>query len=444
MNMKRLTVGVAIVGMSAGIAVCAQEDYKDPQKFVERYVREDIEREYPGHVYNPILQYSGFELVNARSEMRETLSGAYSRIVCQFRVVPERGVEYYCRDNVYRWLNPEWFGRLSKDAERVGLTEERVNGLHDGIGAFFEHRPLLVKKTEIDADDLIYVYRTRNEDGVFVPMRVAAANCIFRYEGVGAWYNTNELFSARTAKALGALESESAEGRAAYAAYSNKCETIRAGIKAVNEAMTAFNSVTNVLWGRPSFAQTRRGELAKERVAPLKEELAALEKTLNEQVAAGKKKSHDIRFRASSAAREKQKLEKNLARLRASRKNTEKRIAEATQATGRKARAAQRQLPKLNDNLADVVKKLEEGDARLQELAAQQAELKDEKQSSAAENEKAQAETTARIAEVKGRIENQVRSVDAQVSVDVQNRFEQLSKEIQAQMEALEGMLFAR
>ena len=32
---------------------CAKEDYKDPQKFAEKYVREDIERKYPGEVFNP-------------------------------------------------------------------------------------------------------------------------------------------------------------------------------------------------------------------------------------------------------------------------------------------------------------------------------------------------------------------------------------------------------
>ena len=94
--MKMILAATSVFALAA-LAGCAKEDYKDPQKFAERYVREDVERRYPGSAFNPVLQYKGFELVNVKSEMRESFSGAASRIVCEFRVVPESGVEYYGR-----------------------------------------------------------------------------------------------------------------------------------------------------------------------------------------------------------------------------------------------------------------------------------------------------------------------------------------------------------
>ena len=438
---------LAAVTTTVVYATCyAKEDYKDPQKFAEKYVREDVERKYPGAIYNPILQYKGFELVNVQSEMRETFSGPTSRIVCEFRVVPEKGVEYYRRDNSFRWAYPGWFGYLPKNAGAAELTEDRVKSLEGKIRAFCERHPLMVKKTDITpkpgyAKDLIYVYRARNEDGIFVPMHAAGAGSVFRYEGVGGWYNTNELFCAKMAKARGAFDSESEEGRNAYVTYSNKCEKIRAGINTLNETISAFNTVTNSDRGLKSFAQIRRGELEKERIVPLKEELAALEKKVKDQAFAAKKKARDIKNRAVATNREMQNLEKSLTRLEQSRKNTEKRIAEAERATGRKAQNAQRQLPKLKANLADTVKKIEDGNARIQALTAQQAEIKVEEQTATAEDEMAQTETTAKIAEVKGKIEEQAKGVESQVSADVKARLEQLTKEIQMQLAAIEGML---
>ena len=211
-------------------ATCyAKEDYKDPQKFAEKYVREDVERRYPGKIYNPVLQYKGFELVNVQSEMNETLSGPTSLISCEFRVVPERGVEYYLLDNSFRWVDSRWFGWFPNEAASAGLTEERIKSIDGKIRAFCERHPLMVKKTDITpkpgyAKHMIYVYRTRNEDGIFVPMRAAGAGSVFRYEGVGGWYNSNELFCAKMAKARGAFDSASEEGRNAYVTYSNKCE----------------------------------------------------------------------------------------------------------------------------------------------------------------------------------------------------------------------------
>ena len=446
MNTKRMMVATMVAGITLCMACCAKEDYKAPQKFAEKYVREDIERRYPGKIYNPILQYKGFELVNVQSEMRETFSGPTSCIVCEFRVVPEIGVEYYRLDDTFRWVYPEWFGCLPKNAAAAGLTDDRIKSLKGKIRSFCERHPLMVKKADITpkpgyAKDLIYVYRTRNEDGVFVPMRAAGAGSVFRYEGVGGWYNTNCLFAAKTAKARGAIDSESEEGRAAYVAYSNKCERMRAGIKAINEVAAALNFVTNDHGLTASFARMRRGELEKERITPLKEELAALEKALREQELAAKKRMRDVKSRTASIAREKQSLEKSLARLEQTRKNTERRIAEAEQATGRKVRNAQRQLPKLNDNLADTLKKIEDGNVRLQALTAQQSEIKAEEQTMTAEIEKIQTETTAKIAEVKGKIEELAKGVEDKVSADVQARFEQLTKEIQSQLTAIEVLM---
>ena len=445
MSRKRMMM-IAATGVILSWVCNAKEDYKDPKKFAEKYVRADIEQRYPGAIYNPILQYKGFELVNVRSEMRETFSGPTSCIICEFRVVPERGVEYYHLDNSFRWAYPGWFGFLPKGAEAAGLTAERIKDLDGKMRAFCEQHPLMVKKADItpkpgQAAHLIYVYRTRNEDGLFVPMRVAGARSVFRYEGVGGWFNTNCLFSTKMVKARGAFDSASVEGLAAYAAYSNKCEAIRTGVKAINEAVSAFNAVTNDHGFTASFARARRGELVKERITPLREELATLEKTLKDQVFTAKKKTRDIKNRAGAIDRERQNLEKSLVRLESNRKNTEKRIAETTQATGRNARNAQRQLPKLNANLADMMKKQKENQERLESLAEQQSKIKAEEQTAAAEAEKAQAETTDKIAEVKGRIDEQARRVEAQVSTEVQARFERLSKEIQSQIKAIEGVM---
>ena len=117
-------MAMTATGVILSLVCNPKEGYKDPKKFAEKYVREDIEQRYPGAIYNPILQYRGFELVNVRSEMRESISSPTSCIICEFRVVPERGVEYYCLDNSFCWAHPGWFGYLLKDA----LLRERGTG----------------------------------------------------------------------------------------------------------------------------------------------------------------------------------------------------------------------------------------------------------------------------------------------------------------------------
>ncbi len=425
---------------------CAKEDYKDPQKFAEKYVREDIENRYPGKIYNPVLQYKGFELVNVHSEMRETLSGANSRIVCEFRVVPESGVEYYRLARDVRWFDYGHMG-LVHDVGIPQLTKERIADINGKVKEFAQRRPLLVEKADItpkpdQAKDTIYVYRTRNEDGIFVPMRAAGAGSVFRYEGVGGWYNTNELFTARTVKRLGGFEASSAEGKAAHLAHSNACEAVRMKIKALNDAVAALNSVTNRHGWNQSFAETRFAELKKERVVPLETELEKAKETLSEQQNSAKRKLRDINAQEKSAGHEKKRLEDSLARLEKNRKSTEANIEKATkdlesQKRGT-ARNAQRQLPRLQSSLADIVKKQEEGNARLQALTAKLAELMSAKQSAQADVEKEHAATQAKIDELKAKIAEQTKAVESQVQADVSARLEKLANEIQALADELE------
>ena len=445
MTMKRMVM-VAAAAMACATC-CAKEDYKDPQKFAEKYVREDIENRYPGKIYNPVLQYKGFELVNVHSEMRETLSGANSRIVCEFRVVPERGVEYYRRAMDVRWFDYGDMG-LVHDAAIPQLTKERIADINRKVEEFCQRHPLLVESVDITpkpgyARDTIYVYRTRNEDGIFVPMRAAGAGSVFRYEGVGGWYNTNELFTARTVKRLGGFEVSSAEGKAAYLAHSNACEAVRLKIKALNDAVAAFNSVTNGHGWNRSFTETRLAELKKERIAPLEDELSALEKTLKDQAFAAKKKMREIKNRASSIAREKKSLEKSLSRLASSRSSAERNIERMKQqpANSRAARGAGQRLQKQEANLADTIKKQEEATARLQALTAQEAEVQTAEQTAQTESEKEQAATQVKIDELKAKIAEQTKAVEEQSQADVSARLEKLANDIQALSDELEKML---
>lgn len=444
MNKTRMLMSTAAAMLCA--TCCAKEDYKDPQKFAEKYIREDVESRYPGKIYNPILQYKGFELVNVHSEMRETLSGVNSRIVCEFRVVPERGVEYYRRARDVRWFNYGSMGVVFDDPV-LQLTKERIANINRKVQEFGQHQPLLVEKVDItpkpnQAKDTIYVYRTRNEDGVFVPMRAAGAGSVFRYEGVGGWYNTNDLFTAKMVKKLGGFEVSSVEGKAAQLAHSNACEAVRLKIKSLNEAVAAFNSVTNRHGWNSSFAETRLAELKKERVAPLETELEKAKGTLSEQQKSAKRKLRDLNTQENSAGREKKRLEDSLVRLEKSRKSTEANIEKVTkdlesQKRGA-ARNAQRQLPRLKANLADIVKKQEEGNARLQALAAKLAELKSAKQAAQADAEKEQSATQSKIDELKAKIAEEMKSVEGVVQADVSARLEKLAGEIQALADELE------
>ena len=448
-------LGIAAMCAILSISTYAWEDYKDPRKFAEKYVREDIERNYPGHIYNPILQYKGFELVNVRSEMYATGSGPLSRIVCEFRVIPEDGVEYYERDISFEYVRPARLGDLPRDVPAAGLTRARITDLDDKIRAFCDRKPMMVKKIDITPDpdepDAVYVCRVRNEDGVYVPLNINDAVGVFKYEGVDGWYNTNTLFSTRMVKEMGAFDSASEAGRAAYAAYTNKCGDVRVGIKALNDAVAAFNSVTNNRWGNPSFAQVRRGELTKERVAPLKDELSGLEAELKQAGIAARRIGRSKPHAKKSIAGEKQSLEKSLPRLEARRRSLEASIESlqqpepTNQGRGRGARSRVRstknRLPKLEAELADVVQKLEADRARLQQLTEQLAEIKAEEQAATAEAEKAQAEISAKIADVKRKIEDQKKSVDVQLSAEVNARLNQLKGEIERQVDALEGML---
>ena len=153
-------MAMTATGVILSLVCNAKEGYKDPKKFAEKYVREDIEQRYPGAIYNPILQYRGFELVNVRSEMRESIFSPTSCIICEFRVVPERGVEYYCLDNSFCWAHPGWFGYLLKDA----LLRERGTGngrvaprrdqrpRHDhGVVGRQDQRQVLRRRHKLDA-----------------------------------------------------------------------------------------------------------------------------------------------------------------------------------------------------------------------------------------------------------------------------------------------------
>ena len=447
MNTSRFLMVVVVAVICS--TCCAKEDFKDPQKFAEKYVREAVERKYPGEVFNSILQYKGFELVNVHSEMRETLSGANSRIVCEFRVVPEKGVEYYRRAMDVRWFDYGSMGVVF-DNPVLQLTKERLADINRKVREFGQRRPLLVKKVDITpkpgyARDTIYVYRTRNEDGIFVPMRAAGAGSVFRYEGVGGWYNTNDLFTARTVERLGGFDVSSAEGKAAHLAHSNACEAVRLKVKALNEAVVAFNSVTNRHGWNESFATTRLAELKKERVVPLETDLEKAKETLYEQQNYAKRKIRGISAQEKSFGREKKHLEDSLARLEKNRKSTEVNIENTTkdlesQRAGT-ARKAQRQLPRLKTILAGIVKKQGEGNSRLQVLTTRLAELKAAKQSAQAAAEKEQSATQTKIDELKKRIESQTESVNSQVSTEVTIRLEQLTKDIQAKLDALEKML---
>ena len=446
MNTRKMLMVVAAAMVCA--TCCAKEDYKDPQKFAEKYVREDVERKYPGEVFNPILQYKGFELVNIHSEMRETLSGANSRIVCEFRVVPERGVEYYRRARDVRWYDYGHMG-LVYDVATPQLTKERIADINRRVKDFAQRRPLLVEKADITitskpnhARDTIYVYRTRNEDGIFVPMRAAGAGSVFRYEGVGGWYNTNELFTARTVKRLGGFEASSAEGKAAHLAHSNACEAVRLKIKALNEAVAAFNSVTNRHGWNQSFAETRLAELKKERVVPLETELSELEKTLKDQAFAAKKKIREIKNRVGSIAREKKSLEKSLSRLASIRSSAERSIEQLKKqpANSRNASRAAQKLQKQEANLADIIKKQEEATAQLQALDAQEAEVQTAEQSAQTDADKEQSATQAKIDALKAKIAEATKVVEGVVQADASARLEKLANEIQTLVNELEKL----
>ena len=440
-TMLTMTSAVAL----AALAGCAKEDYKDPQKFAERYVREDVERRYPGSVFNPVLQYKGFELVNVKSEMRESFSGAASRIVCEFRVVPESGVEYYGRAGGVRWF--DYLGQLNC-RETPQLAEGRIKAINAKIEAFCRRHPLLVEKKDMTpkpnhAKDLIYVYRAVNEDGVYVPMRAAGAGSVFRYEGVGGWYNTNEIFTARTVKKLGGVEWASEEGKAAYLAYSNACESVRQKVNALNETVAAFNSVTNNRGWNTSFVEKRLAELRKERVAPLEEEVSRLEKTLREQMAAANRKLREIKGRIGSIAREIQNIEKTQTRLASNRNSAERNVEQLRQqaANPRTARRAERQLPKQEAALADIVKKQAAAAERHKTLSSQLAEAKQEEQTAQTVAEKEQTAVQAKIDAAKAKLAEEKKSVELRLRADASARLEQLSSEIQTLADGLEKML---
>ena len=213
-------------------------------------------------------------------------------------------------------------------------------------------------------------------------------------------------------------------------------------IKALNDAVAALNSVTNRYGWNQSFAETRFAELKKERVVPLEAELEKAKETLSEQQNSAKRKLRDINAQEKSAGHEKKRLEDSLARLEKNRKSTEANIEKATkdlesQKRGT-ARNAQRQLPRLQSSLADIVKKQEEGNARLQALTAKLAELKSAKQSAQADVEKEHAATQAKIDELKAKIVEQTKAVESQVQADVSARLEKLASEIQALADELE------
>ena len=59
---------------------CAKEDYKDPQKFAEKYVREDIENRYPGKMRIAPEKEPTF-LYDAKGILKKDLMAAIGEIV---------------------------------------------------------------------------------------------------------------------------------------------------------------------------------------------------------------------------------------------------------------------------------------------------------------------------------------------------------------------------
>ena len=95
---------------------------------------------------------------------------------------------------------------------------------------------------------------------------------------------------------------------------------------------------------------------------------------------------------------------------------------------------------RLTDAGIDTVKK-EDGNAKLQELTKRQAEIKVEKQTAGEGSGKAKAATEAKIAEIKGKVAEQMTTVASIVQADVSSRLEKLAGEIQALVGELENVL---
>ncbi|MBQ7189684.1 MAG: hypothetical protein IJR99_09750, partial [Kiritimatiellae bacterium] len=439
MNGKIVKLGFLTVSSILVLAGgCAKEDYRDPVKFAEKYIRADLEKNYPRELWKK-MQYSDVVLENVTSSMTESFFGPLNKITCGVRVVPEPGVQYYHPADL-DWNFTYGLGsELRRDEVAKFLPETRVKRLKEGASRIFDKKPLLVSVARYmsrsgPSTDTISCYRTRNENGVFVPMKVGGSD-EFNYQGVGGFFNTDYLFTDRSLKERGGLKAFSEEGRKAYGAFSNRCETIRAKIHALNELAEGIRGVTNVVrWGKPSFVQARREELSQEQVAPLESELGALSKTLAGHKDAVNRQLRDIKRQTDNCAYEARRVNSAQENLAKNLANVSARLERAKADLERESRPRQQQyltrtIDSLNVQSREIAGKRDNNESQLQKIAKRQEELKAADQKLRDEYTKEKAQTDAKVVELKRQIAGKKEAIEKVVAEEAQAKLNQLTKE---------------
>ena len=438
----------AIFVLAIVVGGCMKEDYKDPNAFVQKYIREAFEKNCPRAILKE-FQYADVVFENATSKMKESMSGPVNEITCEVRVVPERRIKHYELADV-SWSFSYGLGSLNS-LSGAYLGEERVKRMNESINKFDAKKPLLVRRVDFsrrakDKEDRATVscFRTRDENGVFVPMEVGGK--IFNFKGVAWYFRRGRVFGEKMLKAKRGFELETSEGRNAYVAFSNRCVTVKTAVKVINATVEEMRGVTNnVRWGRSSFVHTRYSEMLKAEIEPLKSELRKVEGDYGRRVATHQRKLRDLKRTDENLKNENKRLIDMQARRVQARADMVVRLEKWKTTTEHprivRQRSIQWEINNLNSQIAELDKKQKVGDARLVEIASLMENNHAEQDKITEESASDKAETEAKIGELKKRIETRTNEVKEQAVAEGTKKLDELQQRLQARVGELAKLL---
>lgn len=425
------------------------EDYKDPEAFVEKYIRADFEKKCPPRLWRK-FQYADVVFENVTSRMRETFCGPMNEIICEVRIVPEKGKSHYKRADV-DWGFAYGLDSLWSDVESY-LTPERVKRLNQAIQKLETKRPLLARKLSLNpiirratATDTVSCFRTRDENGIFVPLTVGER--VFDYQGVFWYFDDKYVFGERMLKAYNGYDIDTLAGRNAYIAFSNRCMAVKAAVAEMNSIAKEMRGVTNnVSWGRTSYVRARYAELLKAQVEPIKAELAKEESAFNRRTELRNRTIRDLRRKGGNLDYDKKRLTETQARRAKDRERMVSNLAQKQSASMQeqkpfRLKQIERDIANLSMQIDGLDKKQRSDDARFAEVVAQKEANQREIDKVMAEAVRDKDETSAKTSALKQQIETRTGEIKAQVLAEADKKLKDLGLRLQAYADTLAKLL---
>ncbi len=442
-----VVVGVAMFSLTG----CGDKSYSDPAAFVEKYVREEIEKLYPAKEYNELLQYKGFELVDAKCDSVALPEfGSLERVSCLFRVIPEEGARYYAR---YRFNNPFAHVKSGLVDKAKHIDPDKMKSIDDSLFRLLDNVPQLVidrtdRFDEVNGRHVIEMYRHKNSDGVYVPQEVRRADAgRNRYSpeidvSLVGWqrllgtmfYSTNTVITPRVMTECGFLEKDSPEAVQAIMAWSNRCSMALAKVSEANLLLADIYDFKSGDKGQRYITECR-AELEKGNVVKLQEELSELYKDSWVENPNGRRRGRSSPFaefdsQLRAADKERKDIESSLGKLRRNKAVAESNLIRAQKAKPKGTRNIEqnrRGIEKYERQIAELDESIAKKEASLKEVAQKREQIEAAKTERRKYLEDKHPENLAKIQDVRNRLYEEKCKVESAIEEKFESHLRELS-----------------